>query len=123
MRAWAQLLPRLICTVPEYTGTVPETIFSSRLGHGARAGRACVCTHQTNWTFAGQLCLGPWCENALILCLSWKEHSIKKDCINHENIPLSRHPANYKHSVILEHSVAVTTNIFAAHDVRYGYCC
>lgn len=32
MCTWALLLPRLICTVPEYTGTMPDTTFLSRLG-------------------------------------------------------------------------------------------
>lgn len=84
-----------------------------------------LCLHPSNeLDFCGSTASGPlvW-KNTLILCLRWKEHWIKKDCSNHENIPLSHHPAHYKHSVILEHSVAVTTNIFTAHDVRYGYCC
>lgn len=33
VRAQTQFLPHLIHTVPGYAGTVPETTFSSRLGH------------------------------------------------------------------------------------------
>lgn len=44
MVSGTQLLPHLICTVPEYTGTVPQYTFSSGLWH------TFIRTYPTNWS-------------------------------------------------------------------------
>lgn len=60
-----RLLPHLVCTMPKYTGTVPETTFSSR--RGTDSERNMLVFAPMKWTgLFGQACIlvpGSECEN------------------------------------------------------------